>query len=116
MIDPQTATWLRTARSTSPRTGEDRESRAASRSGGSTSTIDSSSLARPGRRDWYANVTADPNVVIHVGGHDLAAVATPVRDTALRAQVFDDPQTRWYSSQTQRQRLIDESPMVEITF
>ncbi len=70
----------------------------------------------PGARDWYANVSADPKVVIHVGGLDLPATATPVRDLALRARVFDDPQTRWYSSQAQRQRLIDESPMVEITF
>jgi deazaflavin-dependent oxidoreductase (nitroreductase family) len=70
----------------------------------------------PGARDWYANVLADQRVVIHVAGMDLPARATPVRDPALRALVFDDPQTRWYSTQSQRRRLIDEAPMVEVEF
>lgn len=70
----------------------------------------------PGSRDWYANVTSDSRVTIHVAGHDLPAVAVPVHDAALRARVFDDPQTRWYSTQSQRERLIDEAPMIEIRF
>jgi deazaflavin-dependent oxidoreductase (nitroreductase family) len=45
----------------------------------------------PGARDWYANVLADPGVVIHVAGMDLPARALPVRDPELRALVFDDP-------------------------
>ncbi len=68
----------------------------------------------PGARDWYANVLANPNVIVHVDGHDLPARADPVRDPVFRAKVFDNPSTRWYSTQAQRQRLIDESPMVEI--
>ncbi len=70
----------------------------------------------PGARDWYANVLANPKVVIHVGAQDLPATASPVQDPVLRARVFDDPQTHWYSSQSQRQRLIDEAPMVEVRF
>jgi deazaflavin-dependent oxidoreductase (nitroreductase family) len=68
----------------------------------------------PGRRDWYANVLANPGVIVHVAGRDLAATAHPVGDPVLRAEVFDAPRTRWYSSQTQRQRLIDEAPMIEV--
>lgn len=68
----------------------------------------------PGPRDWYANILADPKVVIHIGGQDLEGVAYPVLDTATRAEVFDHPKTRWYSTQAERQRLIDQAPMVEI--
>ena len=70
----------------------------------------------PGARDWYANVASDSRVIVHVGGHDLPAVAIPVRDPARRARVFDDPQTRWYATQSQRQRLIDDAPMIEVRF
>ncbi|MEX2251306.1 MAG: nitroreductase family deazaflavin-dependent oxidoreductase [Acidimicrobiia bacterium] len=70
----------------------------------------------PGARDWYANLNADPKVVIHVGGHDLPATAHQVKDAETRTKVFDSALTRWYSSQAQRQRLIDQAPMVEIRF
>ncbi len=68
----------------------------------------------PGRRDWYANVVANPEVVIHVAGWDLPALAHPVRDPEVRTGVFDMPSTRWYSTQAQRQRLIDDAPMIEV--
>ena len=68
----------------------------------------------PRRRDWYANVLTNPEVIIHIDGWDLPATAHPVRDPILRAAVFDAPSTRWYSSQAQRQRLIDDAPMIEI--
>lgn len=70
----------------------------------------------PGPRDWYANVLANPRVTIHVAGSDLPARAVPIRDPATRARVFDAPDTRWYSTQAQRQLLVDEAPMVEIAF
>ena len=70
----------------------------------------------PGARDWYANVNSDPNVIIHVAGHDLPAIAAPVREVGTRSKAFDSELTGWYSTQSQRQRLIDESPMVEIVF
>jgi deazaflavin-dependent oxidoreductase (nitroreductase family) len=68
----------------------------------------------PGPRDWYANILADPKVMVHAGGRDLEGLAYPVLDPATRADVFDHPKTRWYSTQAERQRLIDEAPMVEI--
>ena len=70
----------------------------------------------PGPRDWYANVLANPEVIVHVSGQDIPARAVPVRDLPTRAGVFDDPTTRWYSTQSERQRLIDQAPMVEIVF
>jgi deazaflavin-dependent oxidoreductase (nitroreductase family) len=70
----------------------------------------------PGARDWYANVVGDPNVIIHVGGHDLVATAQPVKDLESRSMVFDSKETRWYTSSAQRQRLIDDGPMIEIQF
>lgn len=70
----------------------------------------------PGPRDWYANVLANPEVTVHVAGRDFPARAIPIRDPATRAGVFDASTTRWYSTQTQRQRLIEEAPMVEIIF
>jgi len=70
----------------------------------------------PGARDWYANVNGEPNVTIHVAGWDLAAIALPVKDLETRSMVFDSRLTRWYSSTAQRQRLIDDGPMIEIVF
>jgi deazaflavin-dependent oxidoreductase (nitroreductase family) len=68
----------------------------------------------PGARDWYANVNGNPDVIIHVAGRDLAASAYPVKDLETRSMVFDSRHTRWYSSPSQRQRLIDDGPMIEI--
>jgi hypothetical protein len=51
-----------------------------------------------------------------VAGAELPARARPVTKTAARAAVFDNPDAGWYSSQAQRQQLIDESPMIEIDF
>lgn len=70
----------------------------------------------PGARDWYANVNGDPKVIVHVGGRDLPATAHTVKDLETRSMVFDSKLTRWYSSASQRQRLIDDGPMIEIVF
>ena len=45
----------------------------------------------PGRRDWYANLVANPQFTFHLKQSvhaDLAARATPVLDTASRQDVF----------------------------
>jgi deazaflavin-dependent oxidoreductase (nitroreductase family) len=70
----------------------------------------------PGRRDWLANVLADPRIVIHVDGEDIPARAIPVDDPTFRRRVFTQPATSWYSSQSQLDRLVDSAPMVEIFF
>jgi deazaflavin-dependent oxidoreductase (nitroreductase family) len=55
----------------------------------------------PGRRDWYANLLANPSFTFHLKGAvqaDLAATAQPVADAAERRRVLtaivtelDDP-------------------------
>lgn len=68
----------------------------------------------PGKRDWLANLRADPNLTIHVDGRDLSGSATLVDDRTLRHRVFTAPETSWYSTQTELEHLVDEAPMVEI--
>jgi hypothetical protein len=70
----------------------------------------------PGRRDWMANLYADPRLTIHVRGRDIPAIASPVRDAAFRRSVFTRPQTMWYSSQAELDHLVATAPMVEIHF
>jgi deazaflavin-dependent oxidoreductase (nitroreductase family) len=70
----------------------------------------------PGPRDWYANVLADPRLVVHAGGLDLTAVARPVADATLRRSVFEAPHTSWYLTQTPLEDLVATSPMVELDF
>lgn len=68
----------------------------------------------PGRRDWLANVRANPNVIVHVDGLEVEAIVSEVADKSIRREVFSQPETRWYSTQAELDRLIEESPMVEV--
>lgn len=46
----------------------------------------------PGRRGWYANLLADPRLVIHfkqADTPDLAAVAQPITEPALRRRILE---------------------------
>ncbi len=47
----------------------------------------------PGRRDWYANVVANPAFVFHLKESvvaDLPAIATPITDDAERRRIFTE--------------------------
>lgn len=68
----------------------------------------------PGRRDWVANVGANPQVIVHVGGLDIEANVSFVKEASQRLEVFDHPETRWYSSQAELDRLVAQAPMVEV--
>lgn len=68
----------------------------------------------PGRRDWLANVKANPFVVVHVDGHDIETNVRVIEDRQRRLEVFSQPDTRWYSTQAQLDRLVAEAPMIEI--
>ena len=68
----------------------------------------------PGRRDWLANIRSNPRVVIHVGEVDFEATAREVEDRQLRELVFSQPETRWYSTQSEFRRLVNGAPMIEI--
>lgn len=68
----------------------------------------------PGRRDWFANVLADPRIVVHVDGFDIYATVTPIHDPAFRRRVFTAPHIRWYSTQTELEHLVEAAPMIEV--
>lgn len=70
----------------------------------------------PGPRGWLANVLEDPSITVHVGGEDIPARAIVITDQALRRQVFTHTSTSWYSSQAELDRLVAESPMIEVVF
>ena len=73
----------------------------------------------PGRRDWLANLNADPNLVVHLKrlGHvDLAARASAVEDVATRRAVLEHLSATWYRNQEPLDVLVDISPMVEVVF
>jgi len=68
----------------------------------------------PGRRDWYANLKANPGLVLHVkrGEHvDLPARARPIEDPAERREIFG----RLLSS-GDVEAWIADSPLVELDF
>ncbi|MFF0452898.1 nitroreductase/quinone reductase family protein [Nocardia africana] len=46
---------------------------------------------RPGPRDWYANILANPHLTIHIHTPtptDLSALGKPITDTTQRQQIF----------------------------
>jgi deazaflavin-dependent oxidoreductase (nitroreductase family) len=68
----------------------------------------------PGRRDWYANLKANPDVVVHVKRGepvDLPARARRVEEAAERREIL----TRLITS-GDVERWIAESPLVELEF
>ena len=73
----------------------------------------------PGRRDWYANLLADPALTVHLKQHakaDLPATARPVSDEATRRWLLTHDAAHWYRGQTPIDTLIAEAPMVELSF
>ena len=73
----------------------------------------------PGPRDWFANVQANPSIVVHVlepTAVDLAAQAITISDAAFRRTVFTAPHTSWYRTQRPVAELVATSPMIEVTF
>ncbi len=72
----------------------------------------------PGRRDWYANLLANPEFTFHLkrsARADLPARATPIWDTAKRRDIFQKIQQR-----LQRQvgmnveEWVERSPLVQV--
>lgn len=68
----------------------------------------------PGKRDWLANVIANPEVIVHVDGHDLRGQASVIEDPGFRRRVFTRPATRWYGSMAELERLVETAPMIEV--
>lgn len=70
---------------------------------------------RPGKRDWYANLAADPGFTFHLKRStvaDLAAQARPITDPTERREVLTLVAQQW---NTDAERLIAGSPLVEVT-
>jgi deazaflavin-dependent oxidoreductase (nitroreductase family) len=67
----------------------------------------------PGSRDWYANLLANPEFVLHLKGLDLHVRARVVTDDGDRARVFGEivPGLDWAGS---LEGWIEGSPLVEI--
>lgn len=73
----------------------------------------------PGRRDWLANLAANPELVVHLKLHanaDLPATASVVADEPTRRMVLEHRSAHWYRGQTPIADLIADAPMVEVTF
>ncbi len=73
----------------------------------------------PGRRDWLANLRAQPFLLIHLKRHahlDVEARASPVTDRTTRQRVIEHLSARWYRSQSAVDELVAAAPMVEVTF
>jgi deazaflavin-dependent oxidoreductase (nitroreductase family) len=73
----------------------------------------------PGRRDWLANLAAEPTLKVHLKRHahlDLDARASTVTDRATRQRVIEHLSAHWYRSQTPVDDLVATAPMVEVVF
>ncbi len=72
----------------------------------------------PGRRDWFANLTADPRVVLHLrtadGEIDLHGDAVIVADPAERRDLFAHPAAQWYVGQSSTADLVAHAPTVRV--
>ena len=68
----------------------------------------------PGRRDWLANVRANPNVVITAPFGSFEGTVTEIDDLDFRHRVFSDPQIGWYRTQSELDRLVATAPMIEV--
>ncbi len=70
----------------------------------------------PGRRDWYANLVANPSFTFHLkqSTHaDISATATPITDAATRRQVLTKVVEKW-NKQAELEAFVESSPLVKV--
>jgi hypothetical protein len=70
----------------------------------------------PGPRDWYANLRADPAIVVHAPFGDFPGTTIVIDDAGFRRRFFARPETSWYATQEALDALVATSPMVEVVF
>jgi deazaflavin-dependent oxidoreductase (nitroreductase family) len=73
---------------------------------------------RPGQRDWYANLLADPHLTCHLKGPvraDLPAVARPITEPVERRRVMEAVTRNWRASD-RLELFLRRSPLIEVTF
>jgi deazaflavin-dependent oxidoreductase (nitroreductase family) len=71
----------------------------------------------PGPRDWYANLTTNPEFMFHLKESttaDLVGVASPVSDPEVRRRVLSDMAAQWYRGQADLDDLVESAPLVEV--
>ncbi|MCO5176040.1 MAG: nitroreductase/quinone reductase family protein [Thermomicrobiales bacterium] len=72
----------------------------------------------PGRRDWYANLVADPDFTFHLKKDvqaDLPARARPITNTAERRKILTTFTANWDRA-SEVDAWVESSPLVEVTF
>jgi len=70
----------------------------------------------PGKRDWYANLVANPQFTFHVkqsAQAELPARATPITDEAARKQVLSRIVAKW-GRQAELESFLQHSPLVQV--
>jgi len=70
----------------------------------------------PGRRDWYANLVANPQFTFHLKQStqaDIPAKATPITDEVTRRQVLSKVVAKW-NKQAELEAFLQSSPLVEV--
>jgi hypothetical protein len=74
----------------------------------------------PGKRDWYANLLENRNLVFCLKESvvaEMPAFAHPITDPTQRHQILTHPKMSWYHNQVHSlQDFLDNAPLVEITF
>jgi deazaflavin-dependent oxidoreductase (nitroreductase family) len=73
---------------------------------------------RPGRRDWFANLIANPEFTFHLKESieaDLPAIARAVTDREEKTEILGEI-VRRLGSCRDLGRWVEESPLVEVTF
>lgn len=71
----------------------------------------------PGRRDWYANLLANPRLTFHLKRAvkaNLPGTARPITEPAERRAVMTRVAQNW--GRTDLERMLQHSPLVEVTF
>jgi deazaflavin-dependent oxidoreductase (nitroreductase family) len=70
----------------------------------------------PGRRDWYANLVANPQFTFHLKQStqaDIPARAMPITDEATRRQVLAQVVAKW-DRRDQLEAFVQSSPLVQV--
>jgi deazaflavin-dependent oxidoreductase (nitroreductase family) len=70
----------------------------------------------PGRRDWYANLVANPQFTFHLKQStraDVPAKAIPITDEAARRLVLSKVVVKW-GKQDELEIFMQSSPLVEV--
>lgn len=72
----------------------------------------------PGRRDWYANLVANPAFTFHLKGPvkaDLPALARPITEPVERREVMERVTANWQVPD-RIELFMRRAPLVEVTF